>query len=396
MVAGPEMVRVTAQFEASIHGVRKKMFLETRHHEQTKGNQLTFAKHVKGLVEVMEEMGNPFVEERKDLLRLDSRDIIDPVIACSIHQAKEVGQEQYDAFVTGRLLKQSVPFSEPIKKNKLLLFSRPPPREKSKTALQVSSLKSDVSLFSRLFIACQSRDGNLEKFFHHENQVCSPSLSQFGKQRLGAKSDLFHCLESIVELDPTQSGPDTDIAILDGAAAVNFLKPLDVKTFEEYALKVFLPCVEHQLQHASRVDIVWDQYLENSLKCQSRSKCGKGIRRRVDAATNIPGNWQQFLRIDKTELFAFFVNYTSHLKTDKQVVTTNGTDVLCIPPWDTSRLAPCEHEEADTRMLLHLADAVNKGFRTILLRTEDTDVVVLAVVAAAKLDVPEVWVAWDR
>ncbi len=53
MVAGPEMARVTAQFEASIHGVRKKMFLETRHHQQTNGNQVTFAKHVKGLVEVM-------------------------------------------------------------------------------------------------------------------------------------------------------------------------------------------------------------------------------------------------------------------------------------------------------------------------------------------------------
>ncbi len=148
-------------------------------------------------------MGNSFVEESKDLLRLDSRDIIDPVVACSIHQAKEVGHEQYDAFVTGRLLEQSVLFSEPIKKNKLLLFSRPPPRKKSKTAMQVSSLKSDVSLFSRLFIAGQSRDGTLEEFFHHENQVCPPLLSQFGKQRLGAKSELLHCLESIVELDPT-------------------------------------------------------------------------------------------------------------------------------------------------------------------------------------------------
>ena len=128
------MARVTAQFEASIHGVCKKKLLETHHHEQTKGNQVIFLKHVKGLVEVMEEMGNPFMEESKDLLRLDSRDIIDPVVACNIHKAKDVGQKQYDAVITDRLLEQSVPFSEQIKKNKLLLFSRPPPREKSKTA----------------------------------------------------------------------------------------------------------------------------------------------------------------------------------------------------------------------------------------------------------------------
>ena len=45
------------------------------------------------------------------------------------------------------------------------LFSRPPPREKSKASLQLTSLKSDVSLFSQLYIACQSRDGDLDDFF---------------------------------------------------------------------------------------------------------------------------------------------------------------------------------------------------------------------------------------
>ena len=40
----------------------------------------------------------------------------------------------------------------------------------------------------------------------------------------------------------------------------------------------------------------------------------------------------------------------------------------------------------DTRVILHMADAVKKGFRKILLCTVDTDVVVVAVAAAAKLD----------
>ena len=57
MVAGPEVVRMTAEFEAGMH---KKVSLETGHHEQTKSNQVNFAQHVKGLVEVMEEVGNPF------------------------------------------------------------------------------------------------------------------------------------------------------------------------------------------------------------------------------------------------------------------------------------------------------------------------------------------------
>lgn len=71
--------------------------------------------------------------------------------------------------------------------------------------------------------------------------------------------------------------------------------------------------------------------------------------------------------------------------TSKQIVTTNGSEVVCSPPQDTSLLAPCNHEEADTRMIFHLADAVSKGFQKILLCTVDTDVVVLSVAAAAKL-----------
>ncbi len=40
-------------------------------------------------------------------------------------------------------------------------------------------------------------------------------------------------------------------------------------------------------------------------------------------------------------------------------------------------------------MFVHVADAVNKGYKKIIIRTVDTDVVVLAVAAAAKLDVEE-------
>lgn len=36
---------------------------------------MTFAKNVQNPVEVIEEMGNPFLEESKDLLKLDTRDI---------------------------------------------------------------------------------------------------------------------------------------------------------------------------------------------------------------------------------------------------------------------------------------------------------------------------------
>ena len=144
----------------------------------------------------MEEMGNPFLEETTDFLRLDIKDIVDPTVASSVRQDETMGQEQYQTFMTDPLVEQTTPISEPIKKNKLSLFSRPSKREKSNTSLQVSYLKSDCSLFFWLYIVCQSRDGNLQDIFKHENQACHPSLSQLGKLRSGTKADLLGCLES--------------------------------------------------------------------------------------------------------------------------------------------------------------------------------------------------------
>ena len=69
---------------------------------------------------------------------------------------------------------------------------------------------------------------------------------------------------------------------------------------------------------------------------------------------------------------------------------------MCIPPRDISHLAPCDHEEADTRMILHVADVVNDGHQKVLLRTVDTDVVVLAVAAATNMDIQELWIAFEQ
>ncbi len=138
----------------------------------------------------------------------------------------------------------------------------------------------------------------------------------------------------------------------------NFLKPVAVRTFEDYAVKVFFPYVNAKLWQVSRLDIVWDQ-------------CA-----------------------NKTDLFTFLVNYIKLQTTSKQLVSTNGSEVVCIPTIDNTHLAPCNHEEADTRMILHIADAVDKGFQKILLRTVDSDVVVLCVAVVAKISVRELWIAF--
>ena len=108
------------------------------------------------------------------------------------------------------------PVRDPLPKNKLPLFSRPAVKAPSKGKLQ--SMRSDCNLFSRLYLACQSRDGDVDQFFSHENHACPPSLSQRGKLRLGSKADLMPCLE--VETAAPEASHRVDATFLDGAAVV--------------------------------------------------------------------------------------------------------------------------------------------------------------------------------
>ncbi len=68
-------------------------------------------------------MGNPFLENSKDLMVLDTRDIMDASVRETVRNAETLGKEQYEEFVDERLIQGKVPITEVISKNKLALFS---------------------------------------------------------------------------------------------------------------------------------------------------------------------------------------------------------------------------------------------------------------------------------
>ena len=247
MVSGTEMARVTGEFEAS---TKKRKKLDPRHHEEAKHVQKAFERDVRSLASTIKEMGNPFTEESSDLLALDNRDIADPNVVDTVHQIEKL-KEQYDTYVKERLVSQTKPISDPIKKIDLPLFRRPPVREKTKSQLQVTSLRNDCSLLSRLYIASQVCNGNLDEFFEHKNQAYPPALSQNGKLRSGSKLDLVGCLEDLVTSQEKTNNPDVQFIILDGSTIVNMLRLGYAKKFSDYASQVFLPYIVSQTQHAS-------------------------------------------------------------------------------------------------------------------------------------------------
>ena len=136
------------------------------------------------------------------------------------------------------------------------------------------------------------------------------------------------------------------------------LKPGAAKTFHDYG-QIFIRYITCQLQHATRLDIVWDLYLQDSLKATARTKRGKGLRRRVDPSNCLPRNWGAFLRNDhnKEELFRYLAQLSVTVNCeDKEVSSTIDSQVLCSIPRNLDGLSPCTHEEAGcyyTQQIVH-------------------------------------------
>ena len=120
---------------------------------------------------------------------------------------------------------------EPIKRNKLPLYSFVKTKKSAKHQPQVAMLKKNCQLFSLLYIACQVQDGNLDKFFSHENQTFPPTLSKDGMLCTGNKSDLLPSLDDIQ--DTSQDKPSVKCIVIDEPAVVNILARMNCTTFKD-------------------------------------------------------------------------------------------------------------------------------------------------------------------
>ena len=76
----------------------------------------------------------------------------------------------------------------------------------------------------------------------------------------------------------------------------------------------------------------------------------------------------------------------------KEIYTTHGDNVLRLSctQRDVDYLVPCSHEEADTRLIVCARDATLNRHHQILIKSNDTDVVVLAVSVAGFIQAVEV------
>ena len=80
---------------------------------------------------------------------------------------------------------------------------------------------------------------------------------------------------------------------------------------------------------------------------------------------------------NKNELFAFLISKIGQFvfPPNKAVYVTSGQSVISTRP----DMMNCNHEEADTRIIVHVLHALHQGMRSIKVRTVDTDVIVILI-----------------
>ena len=376
-VIAPDLTRIKIEFENQVCPDLEEDE-EQFHHQEGLSAQTRFQTQVQSLVTVIELKGNPYLDNFPELVTLDTRKVLDSSVSEALRNLKSIGDEGYNKFRKNVLIDRIMNIDDPIKRNNLPLPKNPRLTIKSKHSEKVRHLQNNVELFAQLYLS--HRETDRDEFFSHESGPFPPSITENGKMYFSpSKADLLKCFE--LQGKETEEPPKTfDCVVLDGAAIVHFLSPSKSdKTFQDYSLKRYIPYLEGLLKYCDRIDLVFDRYLAKSLKDAVRDKRGSGTRFKVQANGKLPVRWSDFLFVseNKKELFHFLAKeiHGHSFKENKQILVTMDTKVLAV---NSPAMPPCSHEEADSRIFIHILDALEEGNNCFMIRTVDTDIVTIS------------------
>ena len=97
---------VVNEFEDEIKRASKND-VNTNYHEEHGSFQEKTFKDVKALVTSMEDLGNPFMEESKELLVLDTKEIVSSEALTTLREIEAIGKRQSDNFTKECLVQRT-------------------------------------------------------------------------------------------------------------------------------------------------------------------------------------------------------------------------------------------------------------------------------------------------
>ena len=203
-------------------------------------------------------------------------------------------------------------------------------------------------------------------------------------------------LEEISPDCVTHTLPCDNAIMVDAMALLQSLTKVP-KTFGELATQVLSRLLSlAKFYKSSRIDFVADQYPEHSIKANEKSRRaaqGSTLVKIYGKNQATPAQWKKYLSSGKNKeaLILFLIDCwkdsQSEDLTGLTLYATRAHECLKISPASQSTVVEttevveleCDHEEADTRLLLHAKHASDHGFSVVAIKSPDTDVFLLMV-----------------
>ena len=197
------------------------------------------------------------------------------------------------------------------------------------------------------------------------------------------KSQLLKRLDKTVTI-PQFTKVIPSAIIIELSAVVQIKASCDAETFHEFSLIIYYYILELSTDF-SRIDIVADQYFQDSLKEGTRKGRGSGTRKSFDDDTKFPMNMREdFLRncANTEDLNRYLANKIMSLYSGSKTVVVTYDNIILSN--DSALLLEdrrnnCTSEEADARLARHAIHCIEKGYNNIVVRTVDTDVLGLLI-----------------
>ncbi|XP_028391978.1 uncharacterized protein LOC114516648 isoform X2 [Dendronephthya gigantea] len=354
-------------------------------------------KDVLGIVNTLQNMINPFETDNDitEMIHLSSCLVATQEVKNDLLTTKQRGEECVTAFLRDRLLVQEPDIFSTIPKLKLKTFSSMTKKVKVSSAKGVeATLKNNRNLFARMLLLAQSRNVDMKEVLTYSLGPFPLSLSTgMGTLHKTQKSKLMTSIESSVQDHIIDSLPAGNAVILDGMAIIQSTKKLP-SSFGELAEQLFSRMINLAIYHkSSRVDFVVDRYPDVSIKNLERNKRASGglaVINIYGAEQKLPTQWSKFLKHGRNKedlvrflfeqwstyasfMFSGIVVYVCH--DDKCHRLKPGIEGAPLTIREIATLS-CDHEEADTRMLLH-ANHASQSYGNILIKSPDTDVFII-------------------
>ena len=309
--------------------------------------------------------------------------------------AKEIGEKKFKEFVEEKVKAEKPDIFSTIPKTNLQTFTKRSVKSQVKTKKgEVVELRNDAKFISRMLAIGESREVNMKNLMSYSlGKYPPPFATVNGELVKSPKCKLLHELVSRVQDPIVETAHTSGALLIDAMAMLQTMKYIP-QTFGELAEKILQLIVNCAKGFdVARVDFVSDRYPAVSIKNLERNK------RAVSGVTQIriggpnqkvPRQFKKFLSLgeNKESLVEYIFKHLCTMRLEENlcdlslyfshgqkchrfyVDERNASRVEDIPELNS------DHEEADTRLLLHAKHA-SIAHQAITVRSPDTDVFIL-------------------